>query len=87
MGSGNAAESLGDLPMPKSMNECSGMALKGKIPMSTTEPKAEKDQAAFEPRITEDRTSGGVIILIPNRAPRGWPAMVPRKDDEPDKKR
>jgi hypothetical protein len=53
--------------------------------MSTKESKPEKDQAAFEPRITEDRTGGGVIILVPNRAPRGWPAM-PRKEDEPDKK-
>ena len=53
--------------------------------MSTKESKPEKDQAAFEPRITEDRTGGGVIILVPNRAPSGWPAM-PRKEDEPDKK-
>lgn len=61
--------------------------------MPTQEPKPETDQAAFEPRITEapwptaDRTGGGVIILIPNKAPRGWPAMVPPKDDDPDKKR
>ena len=86
MRSGYSAESLGDLPMPKSMNECSGMALKGETPMSTTEPKAEKDQAAFEPRITEDHSGGTTIILVPNKAPRGWPAMVPRKDDELDKK-
>jgi hypothetical protein len=62
-----------------------GVVLKGKTQMSTKESKPEKDQASFEPRITEDRTGGGVIILVPNRAPRGWPAM-PRKEDEPDKK-
>ena len=72
--------------MPKSMNECSGVALKGKTPMSTTEPKTEKDQGAFKPRITEDHSGGTTIILVPNKAPRGWPAMVPRKEDEPDKK-
>ena len=81
----NAAESLGDLPMPKREALISGVVLKGTTQMSTKEPKPEKDQAAFEPRITEDRTGGGVIILVPNRAPRGWPAM-PRKEDEPDKK-
>ena len=55
--------------------------------MSTKEPKPERDQAAFEPRMTEGRTGGATIILVPNRAPRGWPAMVPPKDDVPDKKR
>jgi len=33
---------------------------------------------------TEDRSGGAVIIFIPNKAPRGWPAMAPPKDDEAD---
>ena len=61
--------------------------------MSTKETKPEKDQAAFEPRIieapwpAEDHSGGTTIILVPNKAPRGWPAMVPPKNDDPAKKK
>ena len=74
--------------MQEYVNERSDSALKGKTQMSTKESKPERDPAAFEPRITEapwpteDRTDGGVIILVPNSAPRGWPAMVSRKEDD-----